>query len=206
MSSDLYSKKYNIRLFHCPKCAMTSLRHNLGLEWTKIECMPTNATNIFVYRDVVDRFVSAYFQIRKTYNKNSIKHFKKHFLRDISEDLLLKIIKKPDLYLQEILDNGFWDYHQMPQKHYANNIHERKINDIDLFLSFKDLSVFFKKLGIDDSKTINKNSHPKKKEIYNFFKKKHKEINYLYKEDINIVTHESESKKKTYETGWNKEW
>ena len=100
--------------------------------------------------------------------------------------MLLKIIKKPDLYLQEILDNGFWDYHQMPQKHYANNIHERKINDIDLFLSFKDLSVFFKKLGIDDSKTINKNSHPKKKKYIIFLKQNTKKLTIYTKKTLTL--------------------
>jgi len=203
MSSDLYSKKYNVRLFHCPKCAMTSMRHNLLLEWTKISDIPSDAINVFVYRNVLDRFVSAYFQIKKTYNRNSIKHFKKYFVRDISEEDVLHALKSPENYLNEILENGFWDSHQMPQKYYADSIHERSLENIDLFLSFKDLRKYFSRLGIEESKTVNQNKHPRKKEIYNFFKTKSKEIDYLYKEDFTIINYEPKSKKKIDEVSWN---
>ncbi len=184
MPSDLYSKKYNIRFFHCPKCAMTSVRHVIGCEWTNIKEIPNDAKNIFVYRDILDRFVSSYFQIRKTYKSHQIKHLKKNFIRDISGELILKIKTNPSDYLNEIIKNGFWDTHQLPQIYYANEIHERNYQKIDDLIMFENVDSYFLKLGVIKGKRRNINHHPEKESVLNFFKTKSKEINYLYKEDL----------------------
>jgi hypothetical protein len=50
MSSDLYSKQYNIRFLHSPKCAMTSIRHAIKCDWTSLDAIPQDAKAIFVVR------------------------------------------------------------------------------------------------------------------------------------------------------------
>jgi len=184
MSSDLYSKKYNIRFFHCPKCAMTSIRHSIHCEWTDTKYIPNDSKVLFVYRDILDRFVSSYFQIRKTYKTHQIKHLKKDFIREISDELVIKIKLNPNDYLNEIINNGFWDSHQLPQIHYANEILGRSYKKIDDLIMFEDIDGYLLNLGVEKKEKLNINKHPEKEEVLEFFKTKSKEINYLYKDDL----------------------
>jgi hypothetical protein len=178
-NKDLYSKSLNIRFYHIPKNAMTSIINSTDLTWVNIESIK-NVKVVAVIREPFDRFVSSYLEV---VNNRKNKHLRgERIRRSLSKGLIEEIYGNPDKYLNEILENGFWDGHQLPQTYYLNSdIHGRSIDSIDEFVTFDKINDYFKNLRRHNAK-----SAEEKKMVKETFLPRKDEILNLYEEDNNL--------------------
>ncbi len=179
---DLYSDKYNIRFYHIPKNGMTSMLRTLGLKWVDVKNIPNDVKNVTIIRDVYDRFLSSYNETTKVKRKTHLDG--KELIRDFPKDKILKIYDNPDLYVDEILENGFWDGHQISQYEYLNSdIHCRNIEDIDIFIPHNELNEKLMGLGINNTVHLKKRPKALVNETYKLFEHRIDDIIKIYNKD-----------------------
>ena len=136
---EYYSKKCNLILYQCPKCGTKSMERILNMRLQDFE--PNENTKVlFVYRNPIDRFISSYLHLRR-YTRN----FERFKTRDISIELYNELFKKDPLegfekYILEILKNGFFDQHHMPQTYFLNEHNGRLKEKVDYIWNLDDLT------------------------------------------------------------------
>ena len=161
--STLYSPKYNIEFYHITKNGMMTTIKTLKLEWTPITELPPNRRILCVLRHPIDRSISSFQHILKIYKSGNYgSMFRKLTKNKINEMFCnTDVIKGFERYVSEIMINGFFDTHNIPQTFYLTNQHrnvchakstiaDRRIEDITDFLETKRLSGQLKEITNDN--------------------------------------------------------
>ena len=193
---DLFSVSHKLAFYHIPKNAMTSIIHGLGMEWKYDDHLKYKV--FCVLRNPLDRFTSAFHQIQ---SKMSDDYFNKKsyetdldLYRKIDPTILADIFleknedEKLKKYVEELMNNGAFENHQLSQSFYLNlkgkNRHDRNINNVQCFLRFDNLNEDIKNLlGIDiDLPKLNQKNQKNSGSFDNFSEDIHK----LYEEDFNL--------------------
>ena len=91
-------------------------------------------------------------------------------------------------YIDELVNYGFFDNHQLTQHFYFNEQHERSSDNIDIYIDFSDLENELKKKIDKDLNVLKLNVKPTHdKELYRIvFKPYEKKIMMLYVDDLKL--------------------
>jgi hypothetical protein len=116
-TTEFYSKKHNMVLYHTTKCAMTTMKNYLQCDRVPLANIPKDARVICVVRHPVSRFISGFLTLRK------INLMKIYEVRQVSPPLKNKIKSAPlpqafEAALEEVRARGPFDTHLQPQTAY----------------------------------------------------------------------------------------
>jgi len=178
----LYNEKYNIEFWHIPKNAMTSIIADLSFFWTPKDQLPKDRKIFCVIRNPLERFLSSYLMCRdKLYGPfTSV-----YNIRCIDPGLDIfnpdkDILKGYQDYIDEIVNNGPFDVHNMKQINFIKDyVEPTQQNTIRFFDKITDF-ILMDNLNKDLSKLFNKeivlNKHNKANPLPIDLKKSLKEI------------------------------
>jgi hypothetical protein len=195
LDNTLYNKEYNLEFWHITKNAMTSIIHELGFSWVSVSEIPIERKIFCVIRNPIDRFLSSYLMCKRLYGNNN----HQFNMRKISDDKINKMFKGDiisgyDFYIDEIVNNGYFDSHNIHQTYYIDNYIEGKnvdyTRDMDNITNYilmddlnGDLSLLFGKdikLKSMNTSVINPMTKEKLKEVSNVNENK---ILFYYEKD-----------------------
>lgn len=114
-STEFYSAKYNVVLYHATKCAMTAMRRYLDCKRVLIGTIPPKAKILYVVRDPVSRFVSGFLTLRNIGLRPMyrVRPLSAGFVANFKRGDLLVIFLRA---LVEIEARGPFDTHFQPQQ------------------------------------------------------------------------------------------
>lgn len=180
---DLFSHKHNVRFYHCPKNAMTSIIKAIEAKWTPVDEMPEEYRTIAVVREPFDRAVSAYLEVTKYYQIYKSNH--SQYCREIEPQRLNVINKDINTYIEELITNGPWDNHQLQQCYYLNSAYGRKIENAKIF-KISELNEMEKYIGGINIGRLNVKSSSDKQRVKSLMEPHRDEILKLYGSDLAI--------------------
>jgi hypothetical protein len=150
---ELYSKKHNLIFYNIPKNGMMTIVQHLKMEYVTLKDI--DEYKIFcVLRNPLTRIVSNFAFMRNQLYPSNIQS-----IRDMNPEIIQKAFVDNDItigfrcYLEDILKNGPYEHHDLPQVAYISNDHPlrckiinwissevtRNIDDIHYFLDFDNL-------------------------------------------------------------------
>jgi hypothetical protein len=178
----LYNKEHNVEFWHIPKNAMTSIIADLSFFWVPNTQLPKDRKIFCVIRNPLDRILSSYLMCRdvlygpymSVYNIRNIDPTSDMF--NLDKDIL----KGYQDYIDEIINNGPFDTHNIKQVHYIKDyVEPTQPNTIRLFDKITDF-ILMDNLNKELSKLFNKeivlNKHNEANPLHIGLKKSLKEI------------------------------